>query len=88
MVPKLEGENTRLKLSATGYLRKDLRIFDHDGFIYIPVVESPGTGYSVLEQDFEEIEPVVGYKDLVDLPEEGSGHQGRQVTNWHNNFPC
>ncbi|MCK4758263.1 MAG: class I SAM-dependent methyltransferase family protein [Thermoplasmata archaeon] len=69
-VPRHEGETIRLNLSAGGFLRIDLRIFEKEGLIYIPVTEDPGMDFDLTEADFEEVEQVTSYKELADIPDE------------------
>ncbi len=68
VVPKAEGESTRLKLSDSGNLRTDVHITSDDNFVYLPLVSEKGTNYPVKEMELEEIEKPINFKDVLNLP--------------------
>ena len=68
VVPKEEGENTRLILSDSDNLRTDVHIASDAKFVYLPIVSEDGLRYPVQEMDLEEIEPTLNFKDVLDLP--------------------
>ncbi len=68
VVPKAEGENTRLKLSEQGNLRTDVRIGSDDKFVYLPVKTEKGIRYPVQMMELEQIEAQLNFKDVLDLP--------------------
>ena len=68
VVPREEGENTRLILSDSDNLRTDVHIASDDKFVYLPIISEDGLRYPVQEKELEEIDPPVNFKDLLDLP--------------------
>jgi tRNA (guanine37-N1)-methyltransferase len=65
-VPMEKGEQTRQRLAEAGVLDQDLRIEGEDGFLYIPVHETPdGLDLPVETREFEEREPETDAADIV-----------------------
>ena len=68
VVPKEEGENTRLILSDSDNLRTDVHIASDAKFVYLPVISEKGLRFPVQEKELEEIEQPVNFKDILDIP--------------------
>ncbi len=65
-VPREEGEQTRQRLAEAGILDQDLRIEVEDGFLYIPVHETPDElDLPVETREFEERESETDAADIV-----------------------
>src|SRR5213594_1922162 len=63
------GEEIRLRLQASGVLRKELRISRAGDILYIPVTAPPGLPYRILEREFQPGFPVIrNFRDLVEVP--------------------
>jgi len=68
VVPKTEGESTRLKLSGSGNLRTDVHITSDDKFVYFPLMSEKGINYPFKEMELELIDKPINFKDVLDLP--------------------
>ncbi len=68
VVPKEEGETTRLKLSESGNLRTDVHIASDDKFVYLPILTEKGINYPFQEKELENIEQQINFKDILELP--------------------
>ncbi len=68
VVPREDGENTRLILSETGLMRTDVHIASDDKFVYIPVTTEKGIRFPVQEKELEEIDTHLNFKDVLELP--------------------
>ena len=68
VVPKEEGESTRLKLSDSGNLRTDVHIASDAKFVYLPLLSEKGTNYPVQEKELELVDKPINFKDILELP--------------------
>ena len=71
VVPCERGEEARRRLKESGLLRKDLKVAEEGGRLFIPTPDRVDIGWPVEEREFAEaFAPIRSYKDVVRVPEE------------------
>lgn len=66
-VPREEGEETRQRLADEGVLNRDLRIQQEDGYLYIPVTETPEDVEEDLPTETRDFEERDAQTDAADI---------------------
>lgn len=70
VVPRQHGEEIRQRLKDSDLLRRDLRIQEESGRLFLPTTERVELGWPTEEREFEEaFVPVRSYKDVVRVPD-------------------
>jgi tRNA (guanine37-N1)-methyltransferase len=71
-VKKYLGENARKRLIDNDNLRKDLKIFSDEYFIYLPIINSSTihSSYDIVKKKFYKFKSVItSYKQIIDIPD-------------------